>query len=271
MMQRIELTSEVSIARMIIDLESFFQSEPTTQAMMTYFEMSIEAGYDTFLIPTTDEALAVIEDVFLQRPYLKRQIQFLCQITPQQGQHHFVNTEYQAIIEEGERIYEQLDQSKFALGIIDVNDYLFDPLAVVASGQQLIANQIIGSIAIKQASCAQVAALSYYSEGDISVWYQPWSENFFFDEPKMTACFANQLLPLVKFVGDARLAVHPRMPELASRYQVSKEAIILAWVFAHPVKVLLVIDANTAKLWWQAYQEQLTFQLKREEWYQLCE
>ncbi|MGL4624538.1 MAG: aldo/keto reductase [Culicoidibacterales bacterium] len=271
MMQRIELTDEMSIARMIIDLTSFFGEQPTTQLLTTYFEMSIEAGWDTFLIPTSEQVLAIIEDVLLQRPYLKKQLHFICVITPQQEESCFVNTTATAIITESKRIYEQLEQPKIALGIIDVNDTLFDPVAVITSCQTLVEKQIIASFAVKNSSCEQAAMLSHYSEGGMTAWYQKWRSDFFSNERQVTALFANQLLPLLQLEEQFSIVQQrEKLAELAATYRVSTAAIELSWLLQHPVNVLPIVSAMSAKKWRQAYQEQLDFQLTREQWYQLC-
>lgn len=270
MMQRIELMPTVNIARVVIDLEGFFVTQPTTQALMAYFEMNIENGWDTFLLPTAGKVLATVEDVFLQRPYLKRQIQFICRITPIQQESRFVDSQELAIITEATRIYEQLDYPKIAVGLVALNDLLFDPLSTVSGIERLVETETIESFGAMQGSWNQMAMLNYYSEGQMSLCYREWEVDFFFDEAQITALQNQQLFPLVKFSDDQRLRQHEKLEQLANTFQVSKEAIMLAWIFYHPVNVLLVIDASVSNQWRQAYQEQHLFQLTREQWYQLC-
>ncbi|MGL4953307.1 MAG: hypothetical protein ACRC5Q_05880, partial [Culicoidibacterales bacterium] len=123
-MQRIELQEKLIFPRCLLDLTVYLATQPTTQQVLMYFEASLEQGYDTFLLPTNEQALALMDDVLLQRPYLKNQLQFVCVLTPKQGSMQW-QTNYQAIMNEAEQLQLQLEVSTITIGLIDGRDALF--------------------------------------------------------------------------------------------------------------------------------------------------
>ncbi|MGL5914726.1 MAG: hypothetical protein ACRCZG_00555 [Culicoidibacterales bacterium] len=267
-MQRIELQEKLIFPRCLLDLTVYLATQPTTQQVLMYFEASLEQGYDTFLLPTNELALAIIDDVLLQRPYLKNQLQFVCVLTPKQGSMQW-QTNYQAIMNEAEQLQLQLEVSTITIGLIDGRDALFDPVAIAQAIDELVDQKAVGSFGVREMTNEQVEILQLYCEQPIHFRLQPFDLNLIKDFQKQASFFRHQMFPLIYFTKNLEELAQERLDELTAYYNVRCEAIFLAWLLFHPLTVMPVFESHFGKNWQQAYREQQQIELSPSEWYEI--
>ena len=267
-MQRIELNEQLVFPRCILDLTAYLAEEPTTAQLLMHFEESLDQGYNTFLLPTNPMALASIDDVLLQRPYLKNQLHFLCVITPQQNEQQW-QTNYQALMETVEGLQQQLDIQLITIGLIDGRDALFDPVATAQAIEDLRQKQCVASFGVREMTSEQLAILQLYCEDGVNFWYQKFSHQLLNHFRAQAPFFRHQMFPMLHLPNSLENAVRGNLDIIAAEYGVSVQAIVLAWLLFHPLTIMPVFDSYFGKTWQQAYREQQQFELTVDDWYEI--
>lgn len=269
-MQRIELNDTADIARVVQDLTTLLGQKRGVEKLLLFFEQALEHGFDTFMIPIAPDLLRELDEVFLQRPYLQQKIQFITQFTPTLSTHaHIVDTSDAAISKQVAVLQECLEHPRIVTGIVALQDPLLNPLQLVESCETLIEKGVMKSVGVNCESEQQLITMQKYSDEAIVLWTQTWSDAFFHNQTRMMMFSQYQIFPLVSFFGASDLLTHPETVQLAQKYNVHSQAIVFAWMFAHPVSLCLVIEAANEQGFESAAREASHIQLTRDEWYRL--
>ena len=268
LLPRIELTQTMSIARIIQDLRKFFSNERTSAEVVYFFEHALEYGYDTFLISCEQMALELLDDVFLQRPYLQQQIKLCVELSQNIEGVQFTHTSWEQLQQRRMYVEEQLGTPNIAIGFINGNDPCFDPLSISTGMNELFDAHFIHSIGMTDVTMTQLQAINLFSEQPVSFFLLPWSRELLVDCEFQAHISLQQVMPLFQMPLKIPKEVFQKEPNRVSMGEISIESMTLAFLFMHPLHMSLLIQPESAIAYHQAFQEMIHHDFEMIEWYQ---